>query len=31
MMIWSLLIVVCIILNVLGGGFSYKFGSTSAM
>jgi hypothetical protein len=28
MMIWSLLIVVGIILNVLGGGFSYKFGST---
>lgn len=28
MMIWSLLIVVGIILNVLGGGFSYRFGST---
>ncbi len=28
MMIWTLLIVVGIILNVLGGGFSYKFGST---
>jgi hypothetical protein len=28
MMIWSLLIVVGIILNVLGGGFSYKLGST---
>ena len=27
MMIWSLLIVVCIILNVLGGGFSYRFGT----
>ena len=28
MMIWTLLIVVGIILGVLGGGFSYKFGST---
>jgi hypothetical protein len=27
MMIWSLLIVVCIILNVLGGGFYYSFGT----
>lgn len=30
MMIWSLLIVVCIILNVLSGGFSYSFGSPVA-
>ena len=30
MMIWSLLIVVCIILNVLGGGFSYSFGTPVA-
>jgi hypothetical protein len=27
MMIWTLLVVVCIILNVLGGGFSYHIGS----
>ena len=27
MMIWSLLVVVGIILNVLGGGFSYSFGT----
>lgn len=27
MMIWTLLIVVCIILNVVGGGFSYSFGT----
>ena len=27
MMIWTLLIVVCIILNVLGGGFHYSFGT----
>jgi hypothetical protein len=27
MMIWSLLIVVGIILNVLGGGFAYSFGT----
>lgn len=27
MMIWSLLIVVCIILNVMGGGFYYSFGT----
>ena len=29
MMIWTLLIVVGIILNVLGGGFSYHIGSTT--
>ena len=27
MMIWTLLVVVCIILNVLGGGFHYSFGT----
>jgi hypothetical protein len=27
MMIWTLLIVVCIILNVMGGGFYYPFGT----
>ncbi|MGZ8848109.1 MAG: hypothetical protein ACXW3C_16745 [Pyrinomonadaceae bacterium] len=27
MMIWTLLFVVCIILNVLSGGFSYSFGT----
>ena len=27
MMIWSLVIVVCIILSFLGGGFSYSFGT----
>lgn len=31
MMIWTLLLVVGIILNVLGGGFSYRFGTPSAM
>jgi hypothetical protein len=27
MMIWTLLIIVCIILNVMSGGFSYSFGT----
>jgi hypothetical protein len=29
MMIWTLLIIVCIILNVLGGGFHYSVGNMS--
>ncbi|HBB96982.1 MAG TPA: hypothetical protein DC054_16510 [Blastocatellia bacterium] len=29
MMIWTLLVVVCIILNVLGGGFYYHVGTTT--
>lgn len=31
MMIWTLLIVVGIILNVMSGGFSYRFGSATSM
>lgn len=27
MMIWTLLIVVCIVLNIAGGGFYYSFGT----
>ncbi len=29
MMIWTLLIVVCIILNVLGGGMAFHYGATT--
>ena len=29
MMIWTLLIVVCMILNVMGGGFNYSVGNLS--
>jgi hypothetical protein len=31
MMIWTGLIVICIILNVLGGGMAYSFGSNPAV
>jgi hypothetical protein len=27
MLIWTLLLIICIVLNVMSGGFSYRFGS----
>ncbi len=30
MMIWTVLIVVCIVLNILGGGFAFSYGTPTA-
>jgi len=31
MMIWTLLIIVCMVLNIMSGGFSYSFGTPPTM